>query len=282
MYGRIVLGFDGTEQAYDALALGELLAQAGGGSLVPTFVVQRQPPYDAQTREYVKAVRARTHEVLESARHALPENIGTKSQSISAGSPARGLHETAEEEGASLIVIGSTHRGPLGRVVIGSVGEVLLSAAPYAVAVAPRGFRDRKPESVGIVGVGFSGSDDSRHALTGAAALARAAGARLRAVSVSEDFAHARHPHPQPGHDGPSPPDLEQAVRSVAEDAEVVSLAGSPSVQLANAAAELDVMVVGSRGYGPMRHALLGSVSAKLMRSCPAPLLVVPRGGQFG
>ena len=38
-------------------------------------------------------------------------------------------------------------------------------------------------------------------------------------------------------------------------------------------------MVVGSRGYGPMRHALLGSVSAKLMRTCPAPLLVVPRGG---
>lgn len=38
-------------------------------------------------------------------------------------------------------------------------------------------------------------------------------------------------------------------------------------------------MVVGSHGYGPMRHAPLGSVSAKLMRTCPAPLLVVPRGG---
>ena len=60
----------------------------------------------------------------------------------------------------------------------------------------------------------------------------------------------------------------------------MVSLTGDPSDQLANAAAELDVMVVGSRGYGPMRHALLGSVSAKLMRNCPAPLLVVPRGAR--
>ena len=78
----------------------------------------------------------------------------------------------------------------------------------------------------------------------------------------------------------PSPPDLEQALKAVAADAEIVSLAGDPAAQLAHAAAEVDVMVVGSRGYGPVRHALLGSVSAKLMRSCPAPLLVVPRGGQ--
>ena len=282
VFRRIVVGFDGTEQAYDALALGRLLARSGGGSLVPTFVVPRQPPYDAQTREYVKAARARTHEVLESARAALAEGIASEPRAISAGSPVRGLHDTAEEEGASLIVIGSTHRGPLGRVVIGSVGEVLLSAAPYAVAVAPHGFRDRQPDSVSIVGIGFSGSDDSRHALTGAAALARAAGARLRAVAVREDFAHARHPHPEPDHDMTSPPDLEQTIQSIAEDAEIVTLEGNPSAQLADAAAELDVMVVGSRGYGPMRHALLGSVSAKLMRSCPAPLLVVPRGGQVG
>ena len=275
LYGRIVLGFDDTKQAHDALALGAQLARAGGGSLVPTFVILRQPPFDSQTREYVMRARARTHEVLESARRALPKDMVAEPQSMVAGSPARGLHDAAEEQGASLIVIGSTHRGPLGRVVIGSVGEVLLSATPCAVAVAPRGFGDRKPGSIGVVGVGFSGSDESRDALTAAAALARAAGARLRAVTVTEDFTHARHPHP----DVPSPPDLEQALHVGAEDAEIVQLTGDPSVQLANAAAEFDVMVVGSRGYGPMRHALLGSVSVKLMRTCPAPLLVVPRGG---
>lgn len=274
MYGRIVLGFDGTEQAYDALALGLLLARAGSGTLVPVFVIPRQPPFDKQTHEYVELVRARTHNVLESVRRALPENVAAESRSIDSGSPARGLHEAAEEEDASLIVIGSTHRGPLGRVLIGSTGELLLSATPCAVAVAPHGFRDRKQDSIGVVGVGLSGSDESREALAIATGLARASGARVRGVAVTEDFAHARHPHA----DVPSAPELEQALHVGVEDAEMVSLTGDPSDQLANAAADLDVMVVGSRGYGPMRHALLGSVSAKLMRNCPAPLLVVPRG----
>jgi nucleotide-binding universal stress UspA family protein len=274
LYGRIVLGFDGTEQAHDALTLSELLAGGVAGSLVPTFVVQHQPPFVEQSRDHVKMVRTRTHEVLEEARHALAEGLVAEVRSIVAGSPARGLYDAAEEEGASLIVIGSTHLGPLGRVLIGSAGEMLLAGTPRAVAVAPRGFRDRKPGSIRVVGFGYSGSDESHGALAAAKALAHAAGARLRAVTVTEDFVHARHPRP----DAPSRPDLEQALEASATDAEIVSVAGDPSAQLANAAAEVDVMVVGSRGYGPMRHVLLGSVSAKLMRTCPAPLLVVPRG----
>jgi nucleotide-binding universal stress UspA family protein len=35
---------------------------------------------------------------------------------------------------------------------------------------------------------------------------------------------------------------------------------------------------MGSRGYGPITHTLLGGVSGKLMRSAPCPLLVVARG----
>ena len=278
MYQRIILGFDDTEQSHDALALGLLLARAGTGRLVPTFVILQQPRFVAQTHDYVNLARARTHAVLESVRHALPEDVVAEARSIEAGSSARGLYEAAAEENASMIVIGSTHRGPLGRVLIGSTGELLLSATPCAVAVAPHGFRDLKPESIGVVGVGFSGSGESWDALTAAITLARATGARLRAFTVTEDFAHVRHPHPSPS--AASSPDLDQALAAAGEDAELVSLAGDPSVELGNAAADVDVMVVGSRGYGPMRHALLGSISSKLMRTCPVPLLVVPRGDQ--
>ena len=55
-------------------------------------------------------------------------------------SPARGLHDTAMSEQANLIVVGSTHHGPLGRVLLGSVGERLLADAPCAVAIALPGF----------------------------------------------------------------------------------------------------------------------------------------------
>jgi nucleotide-binding universal stress UspA family protein len=55
-------------------------------------------------------------------------------------------------------------------------------------------------------------------------------------------------------------------------------LHGAPAEELAAAAQDLDLLIVGSRAYGPVRGTLLGSVSAKLMASSPTPLLVVARG----
>ena len=40
----------------------------------------------------------------------------------------------------------------------------------------------------------------------------------------------------------------------------------------------LDLLVIGSRGYGPLGRTLLGGVSAEMMRTSPGPVLVVPRG----
>ena len=40
----------------------------------------------------------------------------------------------------------------------------------------------------------------------------------------------------------------------------------------------LDLLVIGSRGYGPVRRTLLGGVSAEVTRTSACPVLVVPRG----
>ena len=40
-----------------------------------------------------------------------------------------------------------------------------------------------------------------------------------------------------------------------------------------------DLLVCGSRGYGPVRRVLLGTVSSALVRQASVPVLVVPRGG---
>jgi nucleotide-binding universal stress UspA family protein len=42
---------------------------------------------------------------------------------------------------------------------------------------------------------------------------------------------------------------------------------------------DVDLLVCGSRGYGPVRRVLLGTVSAALVRQASVPVLVVPRGG---
>jgi nucleotide-binding universal stress UspA family protein len=284
MYGRIILGVDGTEQGRDALALARLLAADGNRTIVVSHVIPRPPPYDARTREYVVISQEHDHAVLDPA---LAELAGLKVEGrpIESSSPARGLHELAEEEGASLVVIGSTHRGPVGRVVLGSTGEVLLAATPAAVSVAPKGFAQRVPGALETVTAGFSRSVEGHAALRTAAALAADLGAKLRAIAVEETFARARHTlgHGQDaehGHQNGSLQDeLDRALADAqAPDAERLLLRGGAATCLAEACSESDLLVVGSRSYGPMHHALLGSVSAKLMRSCPVPLLVVPRG----
>ena len=50
-----------------------------------------------------------------------------------------------------------------------------------------------------------------------------------------------------------------------------------PRVKLADLEG-IDLMLVGSRGYGPMGRVLLGSVSSQLMHAAPCPVIVVPRG----
>jgi nucleotide-binding universal stress UspA family protein len=42
----------------------------------------------------------------------------------------------------------------------------------------------------------------------------------------------------------------------------------------------IDLLVCGSRGYGPVRRVLLGTVSAALLRQASVPVLVTPRGGE--
>ncbi|MFI5008896.1 MAG: universal stress protein [Solirubrobacterales bacterium] len=53
---------------------------------------------------------------------------------------------------------------------------------------------------------------------------------------------------------------------------------GEPAAALIERSAELDLLMLGSRAYGPLRHALLGSVSARVMRESHCPVLIVPRG----
>jgi nucleotide-binding universal stress UspA family protein len=52
-------------------------------------------------------------------------------------------------------------------------------------------------------------------------------------------------------------------------------LSGPPAETLAAAAAEVDLVVAGSRGQGAVARALLGSVSDRLVHLCPKPILIV-------
>jgi nucleotide-binding universal stress UspA family protein len=53
-------------------------------------------------------------------------------------------------------------------------------------------------------------------------------------------------------------------------------LLGSPGRRLTEAARDADLLVVGSRGHGRLRQAVLGSVSEDCIRHAPCPVVVVP------
>ncbi len=138
--------------------------------------------------------------------------------------------------------------------------------------------------------VGFDGRPEGWTALaSGGAQIAAAAGGRLRVaivvppligtpttVVVPPEMVEERLKAAQV--------ELDHAVHSVAKRLEPAGrlLRGSPGQQLAEeASAAVDLMVVGSRGYGPLQRVLLGSVSTSLMHSAPCPVMVVPRTAEF-
>ena len=73
---------------------------------------------------------------------------------------------------------------------------------------------------------------------------------------------------------------MRAALAALADGSEVSGgvLEGDAATELAAASAELDLLVLGSRGYGSVRSALLGSVSRALVRSAACPVVVLPAG----
>ena len=67
------------------------------------------------------------------------------------GDPADSILEAAAAEGVDVIVLGSHGRGPLGRLILGSVSEDVVRRARVPVIVVPKGRRGRSAN--GDVGV---------------------------------------------------------------------------------------------------------------------------------
>jgi nucleotide-binding universal stress UspA family protein len=278
--GTIVVGYDGGRGGRDALALGELLARSSGGELIVAHV--DHPGESAEIGAEVSTLLERS-----------PVRVDFRA--LAGGSAARALHGLAEREpGVELVALGSTHRAGLGRVMPGGVADRLLNGAPCSVAVAPRGFADRSAGSAGpappeegavaplapaddlrVIGVGFDGSPESAAALELAARLGSAAAATLRVIAV-----HV----PGGGGEAAVGADLEERLHSAVAELPVelralaISEQGSPSAVLLSRAEEgIDLLIVGSRGYGPVRAVLVGSVSSIVLSAAQCPVVVTPR-----
>ena len=287
-YGTLVAGYDGSERAADGLALARVLAEATGAELLVTAVVPHEFPYVPGTERREEAMRRDAEDMLADAVAGIP---GARTRVVRARAAAHGLDQLAESLRDAALVVGSSHRGTVGRVLAGSVSERLLHGAPCPVAVAPVGFHERSSHGLRVVGCGFDGSDESRLALRHAALFARSAGASLRLLAVHDyelifgiDDVPAGYDPAAISRDARArlERELDEAAASIEPGVEVQRyvLEGSAPEALASAAENgIDLLVVGSRQYGPVRRVLLGGVSTQLVRSSPTSILVVPRAG---
>jgi nucleotide-binding universal stress UspA family protein len=286
MLKTIVVGADRREGGRDALALAASLSRKSDAELV----VVRDLPYDYYATRAGSPPFAVAEE--EDARADLDAQLadaglGGRVRILGDTSPARALHRVAEEEHAELIVVGSTHLGRFGRVLLGDHAAGTVHASPCPVAVTPRGFARRERATMGRIGVGYDGREEAGQALRFAADLARMTPAVLEVVSVvgSPVLAADAGLHDHEWMDAAiaeARRELDQALRGidVAHHGEVV--AGLVGEQLVKLSCTVDLMVVGSRAWGPVRRVLLGSVAAQLMREAHCPVIVLPRGAATG
>ncbi len=277
---KILVGFDGRDQSRDALLLADNLAREEGAELIVAAVFSVDPlPFPSL--ELFEDQEQWFGELFAKARGQLGHDFETRK--LAWNSPARALNDLAEEEAVDLIVVGSAHRGTVGRVLAGSVGEALLHGAPCAVAVAPRGFADRDHAGIGLVGVGYDGTEEAKLALEEGLHWARAHDCGLRLITVISTVAPSplRAPYMQTLRDHFRELQ-EEAMAGLGKEieAEAVLEEGDPAAVLATHGVELDLLVIGSRGYGPLRRTLLGGVSEEVIRTAPCPVLVVPRSAQ--
>jgi nucleotide-binding universal stress UspA family protein len=206
---------------------------------------------------------------------------------VEIGDPTDVLAAVISED-AALAVVGSRGRGPTRAAVLGSVSSALAHRSPCPLVVVPPGAQVQLAAAPAIV-CGLDGSTAAVRALRSAAALARALDGHLVALHVRNSALTMGMPSVA-GHRQPfvEPLDTARAAIAVVEqplaelDPDVRTVmrieSGNAAQCLARVAADAGhaIIVVGSHGRGPLRSALLGSVSLRLAATAPVPVMIVP------
>lgn len=286
MQRELVIGYDPEHGGADVLSLGRIVCEA----LASKPLVFTALPWP-QLMVGLKDAEGRLEdEMAERFRliHEQLDDLEVETRVVASGTPASALHDVAEHESARLIVVGSSHRGAIGRTLAGDVGESLLHGAGCSVVIVPQGYAERDQHRLHRIGVAFDGSPEAWVALETAIGLAERCHGVVTVITVAD--------YPRYGYaaawsllvEG----ELHNAERQDKErllgvatsriphryEANSRVITGEPAQVLSQVSSEFDLLVAGSRSWGPLRRTMLGSTTRRLIRSSECPVLVLPRG----
>jgi nucleotide-binding universal stress UspA family protein len=272
----VLVGLDAWPSSPDPIRWANDYCQLKGDELVSVVVYRPSqselPPdwYDTEVARVRKAAEA----VLDVTAPAVPHRLAVRD-----GDPRAVIAEVADEEGATVVVVGAEGRGGFRGLGVGTVAHQLSHHILVPVVIVPALGRSLVG---GTVVVGLDGSSCDVVTLDWAVRLARAARGRVCVVYASDPMAMS-YPHPR----GATVADqLEVSVREQVDAVEAPGVAidlvvevDYPVAALARVADQRDasVVVVGRKGAGHVRGVLLGRVPAQLPFRAQRPVAVVPR-----
>ena len=283
---RVVIGYVRESGGADVLRLGAELAGLLGAQPIVVTAVPSAPGLVRPERLDAERVD-RLRKDLAAARETLAD-LDPSTSLHEAPTAAEALQDFAAETDARMIVLGSCGRGGAGRTLPANVATSLFNGAPCAVAIAPYGYASG-PRAPTRIAVGFSGTPESWAALETGAALANKAQGELTILSVAD--------YPAAGDTREWPEGTIESVRAAdrtdrqylleiatSRVASVVPvrdelLEGDAGELLSKASSRFDLLVAGSRSWGPLGRTVLGSATRTVVASSSCPVLIHPRGG---
>jgi nucleotide-binding universal stress UspA family protein len=275
MFERMIVAFDGTDTGLDGLALSMGLAKAFGSEVAVVYVYDEE--LSASSLEAARELAEHADAVLAGARERVSQALAVTFRALRASSPAQGLHELARTQEAGLIVLGSRRLGPHTQAALGASSENVMRAAPCAVAVAPRGYRNGGGFVPQRIGLGWIPTVEGEQALEVCCRIARATGGRVDVVATTSAIGTVESLEKRARHS------VESTVEALGGGIEVAVRAGvgKAAEELVRRSSEMDLVVLGSRGYGPPRTMLFGSVSSQVVPAAECPVMILAAGSRI-
>lgn len=274
--GEIIVGVDGSDGSRAALRWAARTAAARGArcraiaawqypanAVTPAAPAKLPGPEEMDERT-CDDLRIVLREVLEADADGVEVEAGR-------GPAASVLLAAAARAGTDMLVVGARGRGGFAGLLLGSVSQECVEHSPCPVVV----LRGEPDPSDGPIVIGLDGSQGATRALDWAIDLAEATTAPI--VAVHAPILGANNAMMDAASQSLGQWCAPIGARAVPFEMRIEP--GDPRTALEQVADETyaSLLVVGTRGLGPVRRLLLGSVAGYVARYSTRPIAIVPR-----
>lgn len=291
----VLVGFGVDTKSRASVRFGADLARTSGEPLILCCVVQdrfsssQMSDFSGVSDDWKKAIREMTSQAIADAKSALPDDATAEVIVRTGRSVTRVLHNEAVDHTAQVLVTGSSVRGPLGRIVLGSTTDRLVHSSPLPIALVPRGYNSDRTEVNRLV-FAVDPSRRTERYYESVARLANWLGVGIEVVTFAVRSATPSglgaladqgvystwREQVVSGHRA-----IVTAVQSGEGGAEVTGISIVTGDRWSSAVNSFDwqdgdVLVVGS-SESALHGVFLGSTATHIMRHSPVPMILLPK-----